>query len=76
MRNTTFIDDDNCPFWNNWTFVCRVSFSRAAPGSGHCLTYCTSDDHDNCPLYLAEALRRSRIRPEPPAAVQYPEGRP
>jgi len=52
----------NCPFWNCGDQDCQVAFSGESVGTKHCLHYCLSDDHDNCPLYLAEALRRSRIR--------------
>ena len=62
MNNIANIEQFYCPFWDCRALKCQVSFSNESVGSRRYLYHCTSDDHDNCPLYLAEALRRSRIR--------------
>ena len=62
MINIANIEQTYCPCWDCRALDCQVSFSNEAVGSRRYLHYCTSDDHDNCPLYLAEALRRSRVR--------------
>jgi len=62
MSTTTCMEKNHCPFWDSLTLSCQVSFSREVLSARRRLHYCMTDDHDNCPLYLAEALRRSRQR--------------
>ena len=74
MINISKIEQTYCPFWDSHSGSCQVSFSREAIGSKRCLHYCLSDDHDNCPLYLAEALRRSRMKSSALEPIQHIQG--
>ncbi len=48
-----------CPFRDLAAGVCRASFS-ALPLTQLRQSYCTSEDHDDCALFLARLLRASR----------------
>lgn len=52
----------SCPFLDQNGFRCWVSTScdsvPASRQSRHCLT----DDHDQCPFYLAKLLRQSQAK--------------
>ncbi len=74
MINIANIEQACCPFWDCRALNCQVSFSDESVGSKRYLHYCISDDHDNCPLYLAEALRRSRSRKTTDKPAQYFQG--
>lgn len=39
--------------------ICLASYSSMIPDSRDRLRYCTTDDYDNCPIYLCKALRSS-----------------
>jgi len=60
MISRSITEQIHCPFRNVNPATCRVSFSRRSLNQRHCSRYCLSDEHDNCPLYLAAALRSSR----------------
>jgi hypothetical protein len=50
-----------CPFFEPAQTVCRAALLTFMPESRHLYSYCCSDDHDDCPLFLAKALRSSSI---------------
>ena len=51
---------DTCPFHSAADSRCRAAFSSFAPGSRFRSPRCSSEDYDDCPLFLARALRSSR----------------
>lgn len=50
-----------CPFFENPAVRCRAAFARGAASRSRRLSRCQSDDHDNCPLFLARLLRSSPV---------------
>ena len=48
-----------CPDFDPAQQLCSVSFSRQQPSARSKMLYCTTDDYDNCPIYLCNALRSS-----------------
>lgn len=48
-----------CPFFDSARSVCRAALLAFLPEGKHLYTYCCSDDHDACALFLAKALRSS-----------------
>lgn len=51
---------EQCPDYDSASQACRISISQAKPSARQRSIYCTSDDYDNCPIYLCNALRQSR----------------
>ena len=45
-----------CPF--NDASVCAASFSSMAIDNQKRARYCSTDNYDNCPLFLAKILRK------------------
>jgi len=45
-----------CPF--NDSSICAASFSAMAIDNQKRARYCSTDNYDNCPLFLAKILRR------------------
>jgi hypothetical protein len=52
-------DTGNCPFFDSTRAVCRAAQLAFVPDGKHLYAYCCSDDHDDCALFLAKALRSS-----------------
>lgn len=48
-----------CPDYDYRTCVCLASTTQLSPGLKQRMNYCTTDDYDNCPIYLCKALRTS-----------------
>ena len=51
-----FLHETACPF--NGVSVCTASFSSMAIDNTKRASYCSTDNYDNCPLFLAKILRR------------------
>lgn len=51
---------EQCPDYNPDSRLCRIATSGEIPSEHQHSTYCNSDDYDNCPIYLCNALRQSR----------------
>lgn len=47
-----------CPHWDSESSICMASISSMRLGIVERLVYCSSDNYDNCPIFLAKALRR------------------
>lgn len=48
-----------CPFLDTEQSYCVAAMLRFMPDSRQMYHYCCSDDHDDCPVFLAKALRSS-----------------
>lgn len=46
-----------CPDYDCHRQLCLASTGHLIPGRKQLLSYCASDDYDNCPIYLCKALR-------------------
>lgn len=49
---------DTCPFSETETNICLASLSAMVIGPGNRREYCSNDNYDNCPIFLAKSLRR------------------
>lgn len=49
----------NCPFFDPAKISCGAALLRFRPEGSHLSGYCCSDEHDDCALFLAKALRSS-----------------
>jgi hypothetical protein len=54
----TALQQSNCPYDCSATDRCTASLSSMTIGSGSRQIYCSTDNYDNCPLFLAKILRR------------------
>lgn len=52
----------NCPFFDPAKISCGAALLRFRPEGSHLSGYCCSDEHDDCALFLAKALRSSAPR--------------
>lgn len=50
---------ENCPFLADDCGFCKAALLRFMPDSRQLYHYCYSDDYDDCPVFLAKALRSS-----------------
>jgi hypothetical protein len=50
---------DHCPFYDAVSSQCRAALLAYLPDAKHLYSYCCSDDHDACTLFLGKALRSS-----------------
>jgi|GEM_PF-1743232 hypothetical protein len=50
---------EQCPDYDPDTQMCRISTSQEVPSERQRSIYCNTDDYDNCPIYLCNALRQS-----------------
>jgi hypothetical protein len=49
----------DCPYENSETSICSASLSSMFIGS-HCRkAYCSGDNYDSCPIFLARMLRKN-----------------
>ncbi len=53
-----------CPFRNAGSIYCSASVMRAAISERQHTSYCSTDNYDNCPVYLGKILRENRIDPQ------------
>ena len=51
----------SCPFYDPLNRTCQASCSSMAIDRKRQATYCASEDHDDCPLFLARFLRSHRL---------------
>lgn len=51
---------DACPFGETETNICLASLSGMIIGPDNRREYCSNDNYDNCPVFLAKMLRRRR----------------
>ena len=49
---------DACPFGETETNICLASLSAMVIDLGKRRDYCSNDNYDNCPIFLAKNLRR------------------
>jgi len=49
---------DACPFGKAKTNFCLASLSAMVIGPNSRQEYCSNDNYDNCPIFLAKSLRR------------------
>lgn len=50
-----------CPFFEASPTHCRASFAGRLFDRSRSVRRCQSDDHDNCPLFMARLLRSSPV---------------
>ena len=50
---------EKCPFLDFDRGCCSAAMLRFIPDSRQLYHYCCTDDHDDCPVFLAKALRSS-----------------
>jgi hypothetical protein len=50
---------EKCPFLDFDRGYCSAAMLRFMPESRQLYHYCCNDDHDDCPVFLAKALRSS-----------------
>lgn len=50
-----------CPFLASSPGRCQAAFASAGPKRGRLARRCQSDEHDNCPLFMARLLRSSPV---------------
>jgi hypothetical protein len=50
---------EKCPFLDFERSYCSAAMLRFIPDSRQLYHYCCNDDHDDCPVFLAKALRSS-----------------
>jgi hypothetical protein len=55
---TTRENGYDCPFGNPASMICSASLSSMVIGTSRRQAYCSGDDYDNCPIFLARMLRR------------------
>jgi hypothetical protein len=55
--STTDAEHD-CPFGNVESGICSASLSSMVIGPHRRRSYCSSDNYDNCPVFLAKMLRK------------------
>jgi hypothetical protein len=55
----SFISTADCPFFDATRNLCRAALLNYMPEAKQVFFYCSTDDHDNCALFLARALRSS-----------------
>ncbi len=53
-----FSGDGDCPFGSSESGVCAASLSSMVIGTSRRQEYCSGDDYDSCPIFLARMLRR------------------
>jgi hypothetical protein len=49
-----------CPYFDVSHKVCTAAQHFLTPGDKYQAGYCGTDDYDDCPLYLCQALRSSQ----------------
>ena len=49
---------DVCPFEETKTNICMASLSAMIIGPHSRQEYCSNDNYDSCPIFLARSLRR------------------
>lgn len=49
-----------CPYLNGSRKTCTLADGFPGSNGTYRASYCMTDDHDACPLYLCQALRSSR----------------
>ncbi len=49
-----------CPDYDACKQFCLASTGQIVPSRRQQMSYCATDDYDNCPIYLGKALRSSR----------------
>jgi hypothetical protein len=49
----------DCPFGNPETSICSASLSSMVIGTHRRQSYCSGDDYDSCPIFLARMLRKN-----------------
>ena len=49
---------DVCPFGETENNICLASLSAMVIGPSKKRDYCSNDNYDNCPIFLAKNLRR------------------
>ncbi len=52
------VHQSNCPYECKVTDICAASLSSMTISSGSRQIYCSNDNYDNCPIFLAKSLRR------------------
>ena len=53
-----FSQQASCPYDCSVTDICAASLSSMPISSGSRQQYCSTDNYDNCPVFLAKILRR------------------
>jgi len=49
---------DTCPFGESETNICLASLSSMVIDLRNKRDYCSNDNYDNCPIFLAKNLRK------------------
>lgn len=62
QRESTDADrlSGKCPYFDGLDAVCRASSSALVVDRRRSSAYCTCEDHDDCAIYMAKALRIHR----------------
>ncbi len=55
-------DNFHCPFIDEKQDICSASLSSIIIGPQNRHTRCSSENYDNCPIFLAKLLIKNKIR--------------
>jgi hypothetical protein len=56
--NINEVPGASCPYGDIIADVCRASISSMKLGLVASLKYCTSENYDGCPIFLAKIIRK------------------
>ena len=51
-------EEHACPFSDKETNICSASLSSMIIGRQKNQVYCSSDNYDNCPMFISKILRK------------------
>lgn len=59
---TTLTADEkrSCPFSETESNICSASLSSMVIGTNSRKAYCSNENYDSCPIFLAKLLRKSK----------------
>ena len=52
----------SCPYSDMIADICRASISAMKLGLKASLGYCSGEDYDGCPIFLAKTLRNGKLK--------------
>ncbi len=59
FRTISVMDREHgCPFGNAESSICSASLSSMVIGTSRRQAYCSGDNYDSCPIFLARMLRK------------------
>jgi hypothetical protein len=49
--------ESRCPY-HDGSDICDASIGQLIPSANERITYCNTENYDNCPIFLAKVLRK------------------